>query len=88
MCVMHSLIQLVPTHISVQVVMGSKRGAKKHFCGTFSKKYLGLHTLLSEIQSFTDIGLYSQIHIYIRLMKGHVTGVATFHQGVLLDNLH
>ena len=40
-------------------------GAKKHFCGKFSKKYIGLHTLLSEIKSFIDIGLYSQIHIYL-----------------------
>ena len=37
MCVMQ--LQFVPTHISVQVVRGSKRGAKKHFSGTFSKKY-------------------------------------------------
>ena len=26
--------------------------------------------------------------IYIRLMKGHFAGGATFHQGVLLDYLH
>ena len=57
MCMIHSQLQFVPTPISVQVVRGSKRRAKKHFCGTFSKKYLGLNILLSEIQSFTDIGL-------------------------------
>ena len=64
MCAMLGQLKFVTKHISVQVVRGSKSGAKKHFCGTFSKKYLGLHALLSEIQSFTDIGIYSQILIY------------------------
>ena len=31
---------------------------------------------------------YIHRFIYIGLMKGHVTGGATFHQGVLLDCLH
>ena len=31
---------------------------------------------------------YIHRFIYIRLMKGHVAGGATFHQGVLLDYLH
>ena len=51
----------------------------------------GLHTSLSEIHmgSFTDIGLlYIHRFIYIHLMKGHVAGGATFHQGVLLGYLH
>ena len=34
-----------------------------------------------------DMTICNVIHrfIYIRLMKGHVAGGATFHQGVLLD---
>ena len=43
-----SQICLTTTHISVQVVRRSKRGAKEHFCGSFSKKYLmGAPALLS-----------------------------------------
>ena len=47
LCVMRSLIQFVPTHISVEVSRGS---IKKHFCSTFSKKNLmAVTTLLSVI---------------------------------------
>ena len=37
-----------------------------------------------------DMTICNVIHrfIYIRLMKGHFAGGATFHQGVLLDYLH
>ena len=53
MCVMHSQLQFVTTHISVQVVRGSKRGAKKHLCGTFSKKYLMAATTLLSLYVFS-----------------------------------
>ena len=43
-CNAYSQLQFVHTHISVQVVRGSKRGAKNHLCGTFSKKYLIVST--------------------------------------------
>ena len=37
-----------------------------------------------------DMTICNVIHgfIYICLMKGHVAGGATFHQGVLLDYIH
>ena len=53
MCMMHSQLQSVPTHISVQVVRGSKGGAKKYFCGTFSKKYLMAATTLLSVYVFS-----------------------------------
>ena len=53
MCAMHSQLQFVPTHISVQVDRGSKRGAKKHLCGTFSKKYLMAATTLLSLYVFS-----------------------------------
>ena len=49
MGVIHSQLQFVLTHITVQAVRGSKRGTKKLFYGIYSKKYLMAATTLLSV---------------------------------------